>query len=134
MSETQAEFKGFARVEIMGHQTHIGYVTTEAYGQAVLFRIDRPALPEVEEALATAEWIGQQRCPPGTIVKRGSIDAATVLVGSGSIYRIIPCTEEIALRAIRESEHRPLFIVKLPEVLEIEGIPDGQEDRWEMPF
>ena len=26
----------------MGHPNHIGYVTTEAYGQAVLFRIDRP--------------------------------------------------------------------------------------------
>ena len=42
MNENQAEFKGWAKVEVMGHQSHIGYVTTEAYGQAVLFRIDRP--------------------------------------------------------------------------------------------
>lgn len=51
MNENQAEFKGWAKVEVMGHQSHIGYVTTEAYGQAVLFRIDRPELPECEQTL-----------------------------------------------------------------------------------
>jgi hypothetical protein len=51
MSESdlpQAQFNGWARVEVMGHQTHIGYVRTEAYGAAVLFRVDTPDLPERE--------------------------------------------------------------------------------------
>ncbi len=52
MSEmSQAEFTGWARVEILGHQSHVGYVRTEAYGQAVLFRIDTPELPEREYVL-----------------------------------------------------------------------------------
>jgi len=131
MSDNQAEFRGWARVEVMGHQSHIGYVTTEAYGQAVLFRIDRPEVPEVEEALAHSEWVGEQRCPAGTIVKRGKIEAATVLVGSGSIYRMIPCTEEVAMRAIRESERRPLILVRLPDTPQITGpaVLDGSDDE-----
>lgn len=131
MSTNQAEFKGWARVEVMGHQSHIGYVTTEAYGQAVLFRIDRPEIPEVEEPLATSGWVGEQRCPAGTVVKRGKIEAATVLVGSGSIYRIIPCTEEVALKAIRDSERRPLMLVKLPELPQIAAPGADEEDEGE---
>lgn len=115
MSENQAEFKGWAKVEVMGHQSHIGYVTTEAYGQAVLFRIDRPEIPESESVLESTEWVGEQRCPAGTVVKHGKVEAVSVLVGSGSIYRIIPCSEEAAMKAIRSSERRPLMIVKLAE-------------------
>jgi hypothetical protein len=123
LSDNQAEFKGWARVEVMGHQSHVGYVTTEAYGQAVLFRIDRPEIPEAEETLAGPEWVGEQRCPAGTIVKRPKLEAATVLVGSGSIYRMIPCTEAVAMKAIRESERRPLILVKLPEVAQLPAAP-----------
>jgi hypothetical protein len=119
-SDNQAEFRGFARVEVMGHQSHCGFVTTEAYGQAVLFRIDRPEIPEHEETLDHADWVGETRCPAGTVVRRAKIDAVTVLVGSGSIYRIIPCTEEAARKAIiNESERRPLSVVRLPESVQI---------------
>ena len=52
----QAQFNGWARVEVMGHQTHIGYVRTEAYGAAVLFRVDTPELPEREYVLESPEW------------------------------------------------------------------------------
>ena len=75
MNENQAEFKGWAKVEVMGHQSHIGYVTTEAYGQAVLFRIDRPEVAECEQTLEETEWVGDQRCPAGTIVKHGKLEA-----------------------------------------------------------
>jgi hypothetical protein len=115
MSETnQAEFKGWARVEVMGHQSHVGLVTTEAYGAAVLFRIDQPEIPEAEETLTESTWIGNTTLPPGTIVQCGKIEAVSVLVGAGSIYRIIPCTEEVARKAIRENQRRPLIAVKLP--------------------
>lgn len=116
MNETnQAEFRGWAKVEVMGHQSHVGLVTTEAYGQAVLFRIDQPEVPEAEEVLTVADWVGEQRCPIGTVVKRPKIEAHTVLVGSGSIYRIIPCSEAAAMKAIRENQRRPLMLVRLPE-------------------
>lgn len=121
MNENQAEFKGWAKVEVMGHQSHIGYVTTEAYGQAVLFRIDRPEVAECEQTLEETEWVGDQRCPAGTIVKHGKLEAVSVLVGSGSIYRIIPCTEDTAMRAIRTSERRPLMVLKLPETQRLEA-------------
>ncbi len=39
-----------------------------------------------------------------------------MLVGAGSIYRIIPCDEATALRAIRQNGNRPLLVVKLAEV------------------
>jgi hypothetical protein len=100
-------------------------VTTEAYGQAVMFRIDRPEIPEREEILEHSDWIGQQRCPVGTVVRRPKIEAVSVLVGAGSIYRIIPCTEEVALKAIAENEHRPLILVKLPELAQLAAAAGG---------
>ncbi len=118
----------------MGHQTHIGHVTTEAYGQAVLFRIDRPEIPEAEETLTASEWIGDKLCRPGSIIKRGKIEPVSVLVGSGSIYRIIPCTQEVAIAAIRTSERRPLMVVKLVEgnaLIEAAGRSDDDNDSDE---
>ena len=79
----QAKFEGWARVEVMGHQSHTGFVTTEAYGQAVMFRIDTPEIPAV---------------------------------GSGSIYRIVPCTEDVAMRSILSGAKRPLSLVRLPDL------------------
>jgi hypothetical protein len=115
MPENQTEFRGWAKVEVMGHQSHTGFVETQAFGAAVLFRIDRPEIPEAEETLTQSEWVGDTRCPAGSIVKRAAIPAASVLVGAGSIYRIIPCDEATALVAIRTSERRPLLLVKLAE-------------------
>jgi hypothetical protein len=109
----QNEFKGWARVEVMGHQSHIGFVTTETYGQAVLFRIDQPAVPGGEETLKRAEWVGDVFAGAGSVVQRQPIESVSVLVGSGSIYRIIPCDEATAMSAIRSSQRRPLSMVSL---------------------
>lgn len=116
MSEvTQTEFRGWA-VEVMGHQSHIGFVETQAFGGTVLFRVDRPEIPEEEETLTSSDWVGSQRAAAGSVVKRAAIPAATVLVGAGSIYRIVPCDEATALRAIREDGNRPLLLVKAADV------------------
>src|SRR5579864_8633498 len=129
MSEiNQAEFKGWARVEVMGHQSHTGYVTTEAYGAAVLFRIDQPEIPEAEETLTESQWIGNTTLPAGTVVKRGAIEAVSVLVGAGSIYRIIPCTKEVAEKAIRENQRRPLIAVKLPGAKQLADVKAGSPE------
>ena len=130
MIENQSSFNGWARVEVMGHQTHIGHVTTEVFGQAVLFRIDQPRVPETEETLTRAEWIGEIYAQPGSVVKRPAIEAVTVLVGSSSIYRIIPCDEGVALRAIRESQRRPLIPVKLIDRPQIQSDQyDGSDEQ-----
>ena len=96
----QAQFSGWARVEVMGHQTHIGYVRTEAYGAAVLFRVDTPELPEREWVLEKPEWGDSGMIPAGTKVKRPGSPGVSVLIGAGSIYRIVPCSEAAALRVL----------------------------------
>ena len=112
--EDQAKFEGWAKVEVMGHQSHVGHVTTQAFGGAVLFRIDRPGLPEEEITLEQSEWVDDKRAPAGSVVKRRALEPVSVLVGASSIYRIIPCTEEAAMAAIRNTT-RPLMLVKLAE-------------------
>ena len=114
MSETQNEFKGWAKVEVMGHQSHIGFVTTEAYGQAVMFRIDQPAIPETEKTLTGREYTSAGYLPAGSVVREPAIEGVSVLVGSGSIYRIIPCTEAVAIKAVRETQRKPLVVVSMP--------------------
>ena len=115
MSEQQqATFEGWAIVDVLGHQRYVGYVTTEAYGQAVLFRIDVPALEERERVTKQPGYVGDNYCPPGTTVKEGSVAGYTKLVGSGSIYTITPCTKEAALKAVEDMQRRPLMNVTLP--------------------
>lgn len=114
MNENQAEFKGWARVEVMGHQTHIGFVRTEAYGQAVLFRIDTPELPEREYILEQPAYVRGGWLPAGSKVQRPAAPGCSVLVGAASIYRIVPCTEAAALRAIESNERAELKLIELP--------------------
>ncbi len=110
----QANFEGWAVVEVMGHQSHVGYVRTEAYGAAVLFRVDVPALPEREYALEKPAYVGSSWTPAGALVKRDAVPGHSVLIGSGSIYRVTPCDEAAAMRAIERT--RPeLKLVSLPE-------------------
>lgn len=128
MTEDQAKFDGWARVEVMGHQSHIGYVTTQAFGAAILFRIDQPLIPEEEITLQEAEWVGSVRAQAGSVVRRPEIPASSVLVGSGSIYRIIPCDEATALRAIRLSRTRPLVPVSLVQNLALPARKDDEDE------
>jgi hypothetical protein len=58
--QQQAQFNGWAKVEVMGHQTHIGFVKTEAYGQAVMFRVDTPELPAREYVLTEPAYVREQ--------------------------------------------------------------------------
>lgn len=118
MSETngqQSSFNGWARVEVIGHQSHIEYVRTEAYGQAVLFRIDTPELPEREYTLEEPAYVNSIWQPAGTKVWRAGSPGISVLVGAGSIYRIVPCSEAAALQAIERSVRSDLKLVDLPE-------------------
>lgn len=112
--QTQAKFDAWAIVDVLGHQRYVGYVTTEAYGQAVLFRIDVPALEARERVTKHPGYVDNRYCPAGTTVQEGAVDGYTKLIGSGSIYAITPCTKEAALKALEAIQHRPLMDVKLP--------------------
>lgn len=127
MEQEQAKFEGWAKVEVMGHQTHIGFVRTEAYGQAVMFRIDTPGAAERELILEAPEYVGGQWTPAGATVKRAAREGCTVMVGAGSIYRIIPCTEAAAMRAIEREMPAAMKLVSLPERKQIEVSFDTRE-------
>lgn len=131
----QARFEGWAIVDVLGHQRYVGYVTTEAYGQAVLFRIDVPALEERERVTKQPGYLSDRYLPAGTSVKEGAVAGYTKLVGSGSIYTITPCTKEAALHAVEESQPRPLMAVALPPKRALEaGAHDPDDDIDDAPF
>lgn len=114
MSEQQqARFDGWAIVDVLGHQRYVGYVTTEAYGAAVLFRVDVPALEERERTTKQPGYANGVYLPAGSVVKEGAVPGYTKLVGSGSIYTITPCTKEAALEAVENMQHRPLMVVSI---------------------
>jgi len=111
----QAHFEGWAIVDVLGHQRYVGYVTTEAYGQAVLFRVDVPALEERERVTKRPGHVGDYGyVPAGATVKEGAVAGYTKLIGSGSIYTLTPCTKEAALEAVEAMQHRSLMLVSLP--------------------
>lgn len=123
----QAQFSGWARVEVMGHQTHIGYVRTEAYGGSVLFRVDQPQLLEREFVLEEPAYVGGKWTLAGAKVKRAASEGCSVLIGAGSIYRIVPCTEDAAMRAIESTQRAELKLVELPPQLALAASADSPD-------
>lgn len=122
--EQQSSFSGWAKVEVMGHQSHIGYVKTEAYGAAVLFRIDTPTLPEREYVLEEPAYVDGKWTGTGAKVLRAERQGCTVLVGAGSIYRIVPCSEAAALKAIDSDTRAELKLIEPPPVKAIAAAAD----------
>jgi hypothetical protein len=131
----QAVFEGWAIVELMGHQREIGYVTTEAFGLAVLFRVDVPELPEREFELTQPEYTGENnvraRSPAGAKVKRAASPARSRLVAPSALYAMNPCTEQAARTALERA--RPLILIALPPGKELAAPesfvdPESNED------
>jgi hypothetical protein len=115
-----ASFEGWALVEMFGHTKEVGYVTTEAYGSAVLFRCDTPELPEREYVLESPEYAqegekGTRWAPAGAKVKRPASPAKSRLIGPGAIYSITPCTELTARAALESVIRRPLILLEMPD-------------------
>ncbi len=117
----QGSFEGWAIVEMMGHRREIGFVTTESYGAASLFRVDTPELPEREFVLTKPEYacIGadevREWCPAGTKVRREALPARSCLVAPAALYALNPCSEIAAREAIELSAERPLILVERPK-------------------
>jgi hypothetical protein len=124
VEQTQSKFEGWAVVELFGHQREVGFVTTEYYGAAAMFRIDTPELPEREYELERPEWTGSQYAPKGSKVKREGSRARSRLVGPGAVYALNPCSEKAALAAIEKLFDRPLILVELPKE---RALPPGSE-------
>jgi len=129
--QPQAKFEGWAVVEVMGHQSFAGYVTTEAFGAAILFRIDVPALEARERVTKAPGYINDQYAPAGTTVQEGATPGYTKLFGAGSIYCITPCSEDFAKKAVERSQPRPLISLQLPTAgaLPAPIEPDDEDDE-----
>lgn len=132
----QASFDGWAIVEMMGHRKEIGFVTTQAFGQAVLFRVDTPELPEREFVLESPEYAAhngdrERWCPAGTKVRRAASPARSCLVAPSSLYAINPCSEQAALTAIERSMRRPLIALELPEQAALPPAPQFEDSDFE---
>jgi hypothetical protein len=125
----QATFEGWAAIEMMGHRKEIGFVTTQAFGQAVLFRVDTPELPEREYVLESPEYAGGRYCPPGTKVKRPASPAKSCLVAPAALYAINPCSESAVMAMIERSISRPLIILELPEQAALPPKPESDYDE-----
>jgi hypothetical protein len=115
MTDQQNTFEGWAIVDVLGHQRYIGYVTTQAFGAAVLFRIDVPELADRERTTVRPGYVGDQYVPAGAVVREAAVAGYTKLVGAGSIYAITPCEQSAALAALEREQSRQLMLVRLPD-------------------
>jgi hypothetical protein len=88
----QANFDGFALVEMMGHRRVAGYVTTEYIGSAGFLRVVTPEIPATRQALADAQYINGRWVAAGTVVEVSRPKQQT-LVGAASIYAVTPIEE-----------------------------------------
>jgi hypothetical protein len=129
MSEIQqAKFDDWAIVEVMGHQRYAGYVTTENYGNAVLFRVDVPEQPARERVTLRSGYVDGEWVEAGTTIAEGATSGYSKLIGAGSIYAITPCSEEAARRAVDEIQPRALKVVSLPAIAALSA-PGGAPDE-----
>lgn len=115
MDGQNESFSGWAKVELMGRNVLVGYVTTKYFGQAALLQVDVPGVDAHDETLEHPEYVDETWCPAGTIVKRPEIPSASPMINPSSIYRLTPCTEEVAKRELNERRPRAIAVVKLPE-------------------
>ena len=115
MEQAQAKFEGWAVLEMMGHRREIGFVTTEYFGGAALFRVDTPEIPEREIELTRPQYDDERMeyIPKGSKVKRVGIPAKTVFAAPGSLYAMTPCTEETARTAIEEMIPRKYIVLEI---------------------
>jgi hypothetical protein len=142
MNESQqSRFEGFAILEIFGHQKYAGFVKTEYYGTACMFRCDIPPLPERESVTKGGCYVEgpnfkNQFAPPGSTVKQPATEAYSKLFGVGAIYSMTPCDEKACLAAVAELQPRPLMLVKLPKgkVLAASSEYDETEIRTPCPM
>jgi hypothetical protein len=131
-----AKFEGWALIELFGHGSEAGFVTTQYFGDKAMFQVDVPELPAREEALKSPRYIDGRFCPEGTVVEREAVPGRTRLVNPGAIYAMNPATKEAVLEAIARSERREIKVISVPEnsipmLGSVSDNPDECEDEDE---
>jgi len=122
--EAQAQFEGWAVVELFGHQKEVGFVSTRYFGTSAMFQIDVPELPEREYELERPDWIGGQLAPAGSKVVRAAVAARSRFVGPSAVYALNPCSEIAARTAIERNVSREIRVISLPEGKQLQSASD----------
>lgn len=87
-------FESWAIVEVMGHNTYAGKVSEQTVSGCGFIRVDVPELPD------GGKWQAAQ-------------PAFTKLIGTGSIYAITPCSEEVARKAAARVRSQPITMLDI---------------------
>jgi hypothetical protein len=103
MEAEQNHLETWAVVELMGHQKEVGFVTTQYYGGACMFKIDVPDLPEREKTVTRPQWVGDTLVPAGTVIRLPAEPGRSRMVGVSAVYALNPCDQETAMRVIEEA-------------------------------
>ena len=136
MTDQQSNFEGWAILEIFGHQKYAGFVKTEYYGTACMFRCDIPPLPEREHVTRGGCYVDQEPnlrtwVPPGSTVKHVETVGYSKVFGVGAIYAMTPCDEKACLAAVAELQPRSLMLVKLPDGKALTTAAEPQVDMFD---
>lgn len=138
MDANQAKFEGWAVIELFGHQREAGFVTTQYYGNAAMFQLDVPELPEREYVLTRPEWGPEGMIPSGSTVKKDAILGRTRLINPSAVYALNPCDETAVRKAIDSGAPREIKLVKLAEGKQlVQPAPeadDYEDEQEEMPI
>lgn len=131
--DQQARFEGWAVIELFGHQREAGFVTTQYFGNAAMFQLDVPELPEREWILERPEWIDNVLAREGSKVKKEATPGRSRLINPSAVYAMNPATEE-AVRKALDNGSRKIKLIELAETQQISaGEPtigeEGEEDQ-----
>jgi hypothetical protein len=127
MEQQQANFSGWARVELLGHQSETGYVTTVYFGGAALFKVDVPEVPEKERISDHPGWLEGKLCPTGTKVTFAAVPGYTRFISPAALYALNPCSEEVARKVI-ERVQGEVKVVELPASQQLTTSPEPTEE------
>ena len=132
MEGQNANFEGWALIELFGHQRESGFVTTQYFGDKAMFQVDVPEIPSRTETTASPRWIGDVLAPAGSVVECEAIPGRTRLINPGAVYAMNPATEEAVRAVIARSENRHIKVLSMPQVPERTLLP-GKQDDYDTP-
>lgn len=135
MTEETKQEIGWAIVELMGHVCVAGRVTEEERFGTKLGRVDVPKLEKCS-CPDGQTWSGNE--PSGVCPDCNGTGQVEVYVsqyfGGSSVYRLTPCTEEVARRRAGAIRPEPLSRLELPKPVSVSSDPatdDNDEDDYE---
>lgn len=137
MSEPQAQYQGWAIVELFGHGKEIGYVTTQYFGTACMFQVDVPELPERDYVLEHPQYVGGKWTPAGAKVQKKAAEARSRLIGPGSIFALNPCSELAARAAIETLVGREIVVLDIPPEAQLalaSAASEIEEEESDIPY